>query len=70
MKISEKLLKILSQNLNNLEQAQKEVTLYLWLLSGFSLVRWNLPNPETYSLQNADSTNFYITEKVNLKKKL
>uniref|UniRef100_A0A8C1VM48 Engulfment and cell motility 1 (ced-12 homolog, C. elegans) n=2 Tax=Cyprinus carpio TaxID=7962 RepID=A0A8C1VM48_CYPCA len=24
---------------------------------------WNLPNPETFSLQNADSTNFYITEK-------
>ncbi|XP_051991095.1 engulfment and cell motility protein 1 isoform X1 [Xyrauchen texanus] len=24
---------------------------------------WNLPNPETYALQNADSTNFYITEK-------
>uniref|UniRef100_A0A673L8D5 Engulfment and cell motility protein 1-like n=1 Tax=Sinocyclocheilus rhinocerous TaxID=307959 RepID=A0A673L8D5_9TELE len=24
---------------------------------------WNLPNPETFALQNADSTNFYITEK-------
>ncbi|XP_009292583.1 engulfment and cell motility protein 1 isoform X1 [Danio rerio] len=24
---------------------------------------WNLPNPETYALQNADATNFYITEK-------
>ncbi|KAA0710478.1 Engulfment and cell motility protein 1 [Triplophysa tibetana] len=24
---------------------------------------WNLPSPETYALQNADSTNFYITEK-------
>ncbi|XP_051948873.1 engulfment and cell motility protein 1-like isoform X4 [Xyrauchen texanus] len=24
---------------------------------------WNLPNPETYALQNADSTNFYVTEK-------
>ncbi|XP_056335798.1 engulfment and cell motility protein 1 isoform X1 [Danio aesculapii] len=24
---------------------------------------WNLPNPETCALQNADATNFYITEK-------
>ncbi|TSK31455.1 Engulfment and cell motility protein 1 [Bagarius yarrelli] len=24
---------------------------------------WQLPNPETYALQNGDSTNFYITEK-------
>ncbi|TRY84312.1 hypothetical protein DNTS_025424 [Danionella cerebrum] len=24
---------------------------------------WNVPNHETYALQNADSTNFYITEK-------
>ncbi|XP_047663920.1 engulfment and cell motility protein 1 isoform X3 [Tachysurus fulvidraco] len=24
---------------------------------------WQLPNPEIYALQNADSTNFYITEK-------
>uniref|UniRef100_A0A673KCG1 Engulfment and cell motility protein 1 n=1 Tax=Sinocyclocheilus rhinocerous TaxID=307959 RepID=A0A673KCG1_9TELE len=28
---------------------------------------WNLPNPETFALQNADSTNFYITEKVKCK---
>ncbi|XP_055075489.2 engulfment and cell motility protein 1 isoform X2 [Misgurnus anguillicaudatus] len=24
---------------------------------------WNLPGPENYALQNADATNFYITEK-------
>uniref|UniRef100_A0A4W4EP44 ELMO domain-containing protein n=1 Tax=Electrophorus electricus TaxID=8005 RepID=A0A4W4EP44_ELEEL len=29
------------------------------------LYRWQLPNHETYALQNADSTNFYITEKVS-----
>lgn len=29
-----------------------------------SLARWNLPSPETYALQNAESSHFYITEKV------
>uniref|UniRef100_A0A673L1Y4 Engulfment and cell motility protein 1-like n=1 Tax=Sinocyclocheilus rhinocerous TaxID=307959 RepID=A0A673L1Y4_9TELE len=31
---------------------------------------WNLPNPETFALQNADSTNFYITEKAQMAQQL
>lgn len=27
-------------------------------------LRWSLPNHEYYALQHADSSNFYITEKV------
>uniref|UniRef100_A0A8B9L2D8 Engulfment and cell motility 1 (ced-12 homolog, C. elegans) n=1 Tax=Astyanax mexicanus TaxID=7994 RepID=A0A8B9L2D8_ASTMX len=31
---------------------------------------WQLPNHETYALQNADSTNFYITEKAQMAQQL